>query len=36
VAVPAARLEVARARMLALFPEGFEEIESADGVELAA
>ena len=36
MAVPAARLEVARARMIELFPEGFEEIESADGVELAA
>ncbi len=36
MAVPAARLEVARARMIELFPEGFEEIEWADGVELAA
>ncbi len=36
MAVPAARLEVARARMIELFPEGFEEIESDDGVELAA
>lgn len=36
MAVPADRAEAARARMIELFPEGFEEIESADGVELAA
>jgi ribosomal protein L11 methyltransferase len=36
VTVPAERAEVARARMIQLFPQGFEERESADGVELAA
>jgi ribosomal protein L11 methyltransferase len=36
VAVPDARAEEARAVMLELFPEGFEEIESAGGLELAA
>ncbi|MGE5691758.1 MAG: 50S ribosomal protein L11 methyltransferase [Pseudomonadota bacterium] len=36
VAVPLDRVELARAQMLDLFPEGFEEIESADGVELVA
>jgi ribosomal protein L11 methyltransferase len=34
--VPLARLEEARARMLELFPEGFQEIDRADGVELVA
>ena len=34
--VPAERAEQARATMLALFPEGFEEADSAGGVELAA
>jgi ribosomal protein L11 methyltransferase len=34
--VPDARAEEARAVMLELFPEGFEEIESAGGLELAA
>jgi ribosomal protein L11 methyltransferase len=36
VRVPQARAEEARAAMLALFPEGFEELEHADGLELAA
>jgi ribosomal protein L11 methyltransferase len=36
VDVPAARVEEARARMLELFPDGFEEVERADGVELIA
>jgi ribosomal protein L11 methyltransferase len=36
VVVPAAALEEARARMLELFPEGFEEAEAPGGVELAA
>jgi len=36
VSVPPADAERARAIMLELFPEGFEERESADGVELAA
>jgi ribosomal protein L11 methyltransferase len=36
VAVPDSRAEQARAVMLELFPEGFEEIESAGGLELAA
>ncbi len=36
VAVPAERAEEARACMLELFPEGFEEIDSADGLELVA
>ena len=34
--VPVARVEPARARMLELFPEGFEEVEHADGIELVA
>lgn len=34
--VPATRAEDARAAMLELFPEGFEEVESPGGVELAA
>ena len=34
--VPVARGESARARMLELFPEGFEEVEHHDGVELVA
>jgi ribosomal protein L11 methyltransferase len=34
--VPPARAEIARALMLELFPEGFEERELSDGVELAA
>ena len=34
--VPAAKAERARAVMLELFPEGFEERDSPDGVELAA
>src|SRR5207248_11337472 len=36
VAVPAERAEEARARMLELFPEGFEELDADDGVELVA
>jgi ribosomal protein L11 methyltransferase len=36
VAVPAERVEQARARMLELFPQGFEEVDSDDGVELVA
>jgi ribosomal protein L11 methyltransferase len=36
VSVPPADAERARAIMLELFPEGFEERDSADGVELAA
>jgi ribosomal protein L11 methyltransferase len=36
VAVPAERAEEARAQMLELFPQGFEEVDSADGVELVA
>jgi ribosomal protein L11 methyltransferase len=36
VTVPAARVEVARARMLELFPHGFEEVDHPDGVELVA
>lgn len=36
VLVPARAAEVARARMLELFPEGFEEAETAEGVELVA
>jgi ribosomal protein L11 methyltransferase len=36
VAVPAERVEQARARMLELFPEGFEEVEGLDGIELIA
>jgi ribosomal protein L11 methyltransferase len=35
VVVPAAALEEARARMLELFPEGFEEAEAPGGLELA-
>jgi ribosomal protein L11 methyltransferase len=35
VRVPAAEAEIARARMISLAPSGFEEIEVADGVELA-
>jgi ribosomal protein L11 methyltransferase len=34
VSVPFERLEQARARMLELFPEGFEEIDHDDGIEL--
>lgn len=34
--IPAAEAEEGRARMLALFPEGFEERETAEDVELAA
>ena len=36
VAVPAERAEEARACMLELFPGGFEEVDSADGLELVA
>jgi ribosomal protein L11 methyltransferase len=36
VEVRAERAEEARATMLELFPEGFEEVERTDGVELAA
>jgi ribosomal protein L11 methyltransferase len=36
VTVPAAQAERARAVMIELFPEGFEEVDSAGGVELAA
>jgi len=36
VTVPAAQAERARATMIELFPEGFEEIDRHDGVELAA
>jgi ribosomal protein L11 methyltransferase len=36
VTVPAERAEAARARMLELFPEGFEEVDLHDGVELVA
>jgi ribosomal protein L11 methyltransferase len=36
VTVPPARAEEARAVMLELFPEGFEELDGADGLELAA
>jgi len=36
VTVPAERVEQARARMLELFPEGFEEVDSNQGVELVA
>jgi ribosomal protein L11 methyltransferase len=36
VDVPYARAEEARAKMLDLFPHGFEEVERADGVELVA
>lgn len=34
--MPPERAEEVRAAMLALFPEGFEEVERADGLELAA
>ncbi|HWJ31980.1 MAG TPA: 50S ribosomal protein L11 methyltransferase [Gaiellaceae bacterium] len=34
--MPAERIEEARARMLALFPQGFEEVDGADGIELVA
>jgi ribosomal protein L11 methyltransferase len=34
--VPPDRAEIARAQMLELFPEGFEERELSDGIELAA
>ena len=34
--VPAERVEQARARMLELFPEGFEEVDSSGSVELVA
>jgi ribosomal protein L11 methyltransferase len=34
--VPPERAEIARAQMLELFPEGFEERELSDGIELAA
>jgi ribosomal protein L11 methyltransferase len=36
VEVPFARAEAARAQMLDLFPEGFEEVERPDGVEFVA
>ncbi len=36
VTVPAARAEYARALMLELFPQGFEERDGSDGVELIA
>ena len=36
VTVPPAEVERARAIMLELFPQGFEERDGADGVELAA
>lgn len=36
VSVPIERAEAARALMLELFPEGFEELAHADGVELVA
>ena len=36
VTVPLRRAEEARATMIELFPEGFEEVESGDDVELAA
>jgi ribosomal protein L11 methyltransferase len=36
VTVPTDRAEEARATMLELFPDGFEEVEHPDGVELAA
>jgi ribosomal protein L11 methyltransferase len=34
--VPAERVEEARAQMLELFPEGFEEVDGADGTEFVA
>ena len=36
VTVPAAQAERARAIMIELFPEGFEEVDQDGGVELAA
>jgi ribosomal protein L11 methyltransferase len=36
VEIPAGRAEEARAQMIELFPEGFEEIERPDGIELVA
>ena len=36
VRVPAAEAEIARARMLALVPAGFEEVDEGDALELAA
>jgi len=36
VDVPSGRVEEARARMLELFPEGFEEVDQPHGVELVA
>jgi ribosomal protein L11 methyltransferase len=36
VTVPAERAEEARATMIELFPQGFEELDHSDGVELAA
>jgi ribosomal protein L11 methyltransferase len=36
ITVPDARAEEARAQMLDLFPDGFEEVDSAGGVELVA
>jgi ribosomal protein L11 methyltransferase len=36
VTVPAERAEQARAQLLELFPEGFEEVERGDRIELAA
>lgn len=36
IEVPEGRAEEARARMIELFPDGFEEIERNDGVELVA
>jgi ribosomal protein L11 methyltransferase len=36
VSVPPARAEEARASMIELFPDGFEEVDSSDGVELVA
>ncbi len=36
ITVPAGRVEAARATMIELFPEGFEEVDDGDDVELAA
>jgi ribosomal protein L11 methyltransferase len=36
ISVPQARAEEARASMIDLFPEGFEELETRDGLELVA
>ena len=36
VTVPAGRAEQARAVMIELFPEGFEELDAAGSLELAA